>query len=70
MCTIPQALSLFLSRRGWRARLTQGVNIPRGRRPSGIYTPKVVINTLFNEEYAIIVLLYRIGLITVVLAVE
>ena len=27
---------------------TQGVNIPRGRRPSGIYTPRVVI-TLFNE---------------------
>ena len=31
----------------------------------------VVINTLFNEkECAIVVLLYRIGLITVVLAVE
>ena len=32
--------------------------IPRGRRPSGIFTPRVVINTLFNEkECAIVVLL-------------
>ena len=34
---------------------TQGVNIPRGWRQSGICTPRVVINTLFNEECAIIV---------------
>ena len=47
------------------------MNIPRGQRTSGIYTPRVVINTLFNEkECAIVVLLYRIGLITVELAVE
>ena len=40
------------------------MNIPQGRRPSRIYTPRVVINTLFNEECATVVLLYRIGLIT------
>ena len=40
-------------------------------RPRGIFTPRVVINTLFNEkECAIVVLVYRIGLITVVLAVD
>ena len=33
------------------------MNIPRGQRPSGIYTPRVVINTLFNEECAFVVLL-------------
>ena len=47
------------------------MNIPRGLRPRGIFTPRVVINTLFNEkECAIVVLFYRIVLITVVLAVD
>ena len=37
------------------------MNIPRGQRPSGIYTPRVVINMLFNEkECVIVVLLYTV----------
>ena len=38
----------------------QGVNIPRGRMLSGIYTPRVVTNTLFNEKECAIVVFYCI----------
>ena len=38
--------------------ITQGVDIPQGRRPSGIFSPRVVINMLSSmKEYTIVVLL-------------